>query len=462
MPSSAGRRPTLPDGFLSRMRELLAGEVEDLVASLDLPRSRGLRINPAKTTAAELAALLPVELAPSPASPVGLVVSGGSGLGAHPAHRAGLFYLQDPSAMVPVEVMAPAAGWRVADVAAAPGGKTTHLLGRVGEEGMVVANDVSASRLRALHENLDRWGSASVATCTLPLDRLGGWAPGAFDAALLDAPCSGEGLFRREPEAILQWSDALIAGCARRQSRLLDQTADLVRPGGSLVYSTCTFEVEENEAQIAGFLERHADWALEPTGPVTGARPGLAAPGVEAGATLRIYPQDGLGDGQFVALLRRVDGPPPEPEPPARRGRGRGGAERESVARWERFRRESCPGLTLDPGRVVARGTAVWYACDLGSGLERMARPGMPLGVARPGRFQPSQALACHLRPEDAALRHDLAPEDPRLDRFLHGEELESAGPDGWVLVCYGRWGLGWGRRSQGTLKNHLPRELRS
>lgn len=463
MPSRPSRRPSPPDGFLSRMRVLLGDEVDGLVASLEGPRTRGLRINPVKTDAAELAPLLPAALTPSPASPLGFTVPQGAGLGAHPTHRAGLFYLQDPSAMLPVEVMDPAPGWRVVDVAAAPGGKTTHLLGRVGESGLVVANDVSSSRLRGLHENLDRWGVASVATCSQPLERLGGWAAGAFDAALLDAPCSGEGLFRREPEALLQWSEALIAGCARRQSRLLDQTADTVRPGGRLVYSTCTFEVEENEAQIAGFLKRHPDWRLVPAPTVRGTRPGLAAPGVEAGATLRVYPQDGLGDGQFVALLQRAGGRQPEPRPPARRrGRGPGGAEREAVGRWERFRRETCPGLAPDPVRVVARGTAVWYGCELGAGMERMARPGMPLGTSRPGRFLPSHALACHLRPEEAALRLDLKPDAPLLERYLHGEEIPSAGADGWVLVCYGRWGLGWGRRSRGTLKNHLPRELRS
>ncbi|MDQ6741525.1 MAG: RsmB/NOP family class I SAM-dependent RNA methyltransferase, partial [Candidatus Dormibacteraeota bacterium] len=247
----------LPPAFLERMRPLLGEEFDAFLGALARPRERGLRVNPAKVGAEELAALLSLELRPVPWCPTGFLVEGGRPLGAHPAHLAGLFYLQDPSAMSAVEALDPDSGWRVVDLAAAPGGKTTHLLSRLGPGGLVVANEVVGRRLRPLHENLDRWGAGGVVTASVELDRLAGLAPAFFDAALLDAPCSGEALFRRDPAAAAQWSPAVVAGSARRQHRLLGLATELVRPGGTLVYSTCTFELEENEEQVVTLLREH-------------------------------------------------------------------------------------------------------------------------------------------------------------------------------------------------------------
>lgn len=460
-------RPPLPAEFLTRMEDVLGDEMGAFRRALDDPRARGLRLNPARTTPAELASLLPVELTPAPTSELGFLVPEDSALGGHLAHRVGLFYLQDPSAMAPVEIMDPQPGWRVVDVAAAPGGKTTHLLSLVGEEGLVVANDVSGSRLRALHENLERWAAAGVVTCRTRVDELARRAAGTFDAALLDAPCSGEGLFRREPEAILQWSPALVRGSARRQARLLDETAELVRPGGRMVYSTCTFEPEENEVQVAAFLQRHPEWELCEVAPPPGGRPGLPTPGWPTERTVRLWPHHGAGDGQFVAAFRhRGRGlPAPAPTTGPRRPRQRHDAavERDARQQWHHFQREACPGLDLDEGRIVVRGPQLWYrpAAATEADVERSPRPGLPLGVARPGRFQPAQALAAFLDPALAGESLACSEDDPLLTRFLRGEEIESSGPDGWVLVCYRRWGLGWGRRRQGVLKNHLPHGLR-
>jgi 16S rRNA C967 or C1407 C5-methylase (RsmB/RsmF family)/NOL1/NOP2/fmu family ribosome biogenesis protein len=464
-----------PAEFVGRMRALLGDELPAFLDAMGGERARGLRVNPLKVDPAELARLLPVALDPVPWSPTGrsfggpgtAVMAGAPGasaLGGHPAHLAGLFYLQDPAAMSAVEVLRPEPGWRVADVAAAPGGKTTDLAARVGPGGLVLANDVAGDRLRALHDNLDRWGAGWVVTAGARLEELAAWAPGWFDAALLDAPCSGEAMMRRDPVAVAQWSPALVAGSARRQARLLALTARLVRPGGRLVYSTCTFEVEENEAVVAAFLEADPGWELEEAP----ARPGFA-PGVRVGGwpterTVRLWPHRARGDGQFVAALRRGGergaGPGRAAAPPRRRA---GGDDRQVVRAWEAFAADSAPGLVLPAGRLTARGPHLFHLPATAEGLpvDRLVRPGLPLGTARPGRFQPSAALAGLAGLGGTARSVSWAEGDERLARFLRGETVEDAGPGGWVLVRYERWGIGWGRRSEGVIKNFLPRHLR-
>src|SRR3954470_12189635 len=212
------------------MGALLGEELPAFVASLDTPAVRGLRVNPAKVGAEELAALLGVELTPVPWCDDGFVLPADAPpLGLHPAIDCGLFYLQDPASMLAPAMLAPEPGWRVADVAAAPGGKATDLAARVGPDGVLLANEVVRPRLRLLEQALDRWGSPAALTSSLSLDRLGG----SWDGVLLDAPCTGEALLRRDPSVERELGEASVLGNAKRQAWLLDAVAPLVRPGGS-------------------------------------------------------------------------------------------------------------------------------------------------------------------------------------------------------------------------------------
>jgi len=436
----------LPEAFVSRMGALLDDELPSFLEALRAPRARGLRVNPRKVGAAELGRLLSLRLDPLPRCPLGFTVAADVPLGGHPAHVAGLYYGQDPAAMAVVERLEAEPGWRVADVAAAPGGKTTHLLSMIGPGGLVLANEVSPPRLGVLHENLDRWGAPNVVTAGAALNDLASWAPGWFDAALLDAPCSGEAMMWRG-SAITQWSPAAVSGSARRQARLLEQTARLVRPGGLLLYSTCTFERDENEDRVAAFLDTHPEWEL-------------------AEPELRLWPHRDPGEGQYVARLRRRPGAPARaatdrPRSARRPGRDRG---TEVERQWEAFVRAVCPDLVLPPGRLLARGSRLYQVPTAAEELplDRLARPGLELGVVRPGRFQPSQALACFVDPHLVPNRVSWAAGDRRLEAFLRGEAVEDAAADGWVLVCYERWGLGWGRRRGGIMKNFLPPRART
>jgi 16S rRNA C967 or C1407 C5-methylase (RsmB/RsmF family)/NOL1/NOP2/fmu family ribosome biogenesis protein len=414
--------------FEQRMADVLGAELPAFLESLKEPPARGLRINPAKTDAGELGRLLGIELdEPVPwsghAGTGFLLPPGAPPLGRHPAIDAGLFYLQDPASMLAPAVLDPQPGWRVADVAAAPGGKATDLAARVGPHGVLLANEVVRPRLKLLESALERWGARSAVTCSLPIEKL----PGSYDGVLLDAPCTGEALFRRDQASEREWSDASVQGNAKRQAHLLDAAARLVRPGGALVYSTCSFERAENEDQVAHFLGRNRDFELE--------------------HEQRIWPHREPGNGQFVARLVREGSSRPTKE----RRHGRPGSA--ALAAWRAFRDESVPGFQPDEDAFVAKGDALYLAPEHLTGP--LSRPGLPLGRIRPGRFEPAHALATALHPEDAGERV------PCWDGYRHGETASSDGPDGWVLVTYERWGLGWARRSKGTLKNFFPKPLR-
>jgi NOL1/NOP2/fmu family ribosome biogenesis protein len=336
--------------------------------------------------------------------------------------------------------------------------------------------------------------------------RLAERLPGRFDRVLLDAPCSGEGLFRRNPAAAAQWRPGHVRGSAARQRALLADAAALVRPGGVLVYSTCTFAPEENEQQVAGFLAAHPGWELLPIPWHEGfapGRPDWSPEGPpELTRTVRLWPHHLRGEGHFIAKLARPGAPAVTEEPgsPGERAsenlppRGRA-PRRGSVAHRGRTRR----GLSTGPAAVgrgtVGRGTVgqgnpgavvdAWrgFAADslqvgfpavtvvgervysvpdeevAGAGV-RLVRPGLPLGRARPGRFEPAHALAMVAGPPVARRVRRL--EEAEAAAWARGEPLEHDGPDGWTVVTWSGWPLGWGRAAGGTHKNHYPKGLRT
>lgn len=455
----------VPEGFARRLGALLGEELTDFLAALAGPPVHGLRINTRKATPERLEQAVGLRLEPVPWCPTGFVAP--TSLGEHLAHRAGLLYQQEPSAMSAAEALGEQPGAVVADLAAAPGGKTTRLTELVGPDGLVVANDVDRRRLRSLHENLDRWGADNVVTASLSIDRLAALGPGAFDAAVLDAPCSGEGLFRRDRDAVREWSPAAVRGAARRQARLLADAARLVRPGGVLVYSTCTFAVEENEERIAALLAEDPGWEVEDAADHPAFARGVVVSGEPTDRTARLWPHRLRGEGHFVARLRRDrDGPVSGPAlgPARRRGPGRAGPDAGVRAAWEAFRRHHVPGLYPPEELLVTRGDGIYLGTRRAAPLppEVLVRPGVPLGRDRPGRFEPAQALAGLLAADTVSSVASWPDADPRWTAYLGGAEIPDPGPDAWVLICAHGWGLGWARRRGGVLKNFLPKALRT
>lgn len=439
-----------PRGFIERMKELLGADLDEFLARLSEP-AEGLRVNTLRLAPDALKQRVPFRLEPLGFAPEAFVLEGGTRAGRHPYHAAGLYYLQDPPAMAVARMIAPQPGERVLDLAAAPGGKATHLAALMGNTGVLVANDVSAARARELLGNVERCGVRNTIVLAESVGRLVDHFGAYFDRVLLDAPCSGEAMFHKSAAARSEWSEAAVAGCARRQQELLLAAAELTREEGLLVYSTCTFEPEENEEVVARFLDARADFVSEV----------LAAPvGAEGGseAGYRLWPHRVPGAGHFVAGFRRA-GAGGTRRPDAWRTQ----RPRDVLARFETFRGEVTPGLEIEMERVTRVGENLFEVpagAPSVAGL-RVVGSGLRLGRDAGNRFEPAHALAMATAVTEMPDSVALAADDPRVQRYLQGHPIEAEGRPGWTVVMVDGFPLGWGKRSGSTVKNHYPKGLR-
>jgi 16S rRNA C967 or C1407 C5-methylase (RsmB/RsmF family)/NOL1/NOP2/fmu family ribosome biogenesis protein len=457
-------RTELPQAYLQRMERLLGNEYPSFLASYDRPPVSGLRANTLKVSPKRLQSLAPFELSPVAWPPGAFVVGDEAQPGLHPYHAAGLYYLQEPSAMAVAELLGARAGERVLDLAAAPGGKATQIATMMDNQGLLVANEIHPRRVWDLSENLERWGARQVAITAETSERLAERFAGFFDRVLLDAPCSGEGMFRKSDVARREWAPELVQGCATRQAAILERAAQMVRPGGLIAYSTCTFAAEEDEGSIARFLQSHADFELVDAMRRPGFAEGrpdwlageLALPALKR--TVRLWPHLWQGEGHFVALLRRAEAGPAEAPRPWR-------LPRLPAAAFRLYHAFCQDNLTRMPAedRLTVTGTYLYQIPpdlpDL-SGL-RFIHPGWWLGTLKTDRFEPSHALAMALDADDVRRKADLPAVGMDVQAYLRGETVRSEGDDGWVLVTVDGFALGWGKRVRGILKSHYPRGLR-
>ena len=442
------------------MKEMLGTKWPAFLACYEEDARRGLRVNPRKVSPTEFLRLadrvacapaeappeegaLPKDLRPVPWCDEGFSFAGEVRPSQHPWYAAGLYYLQEPSAMAPAAVLPVAPGMRVLDLCAAPGGKATQLLGRIGPKGVLVANDASLARARALLRNLELFGAVNFAVTAAEPARLAEVFPAWFDAILVDAPCSGEGMFRRDESVAAAWSPARVREFADLQKRILAEAAKMLCPGGHLLYSTCTFSPEEDEMQVVDFLREHGDFSLLPIPQREGFSPGAPDWGggeKELEKCVRIWPQSSGGEGHFLALFQK-DGEPRKPEPDSRvRIERRGDRAFRYTEASERLRSKEARRIEI-------------------------LRDGLFIGEWKKGRFEPSHPLALATDPRACADRIELASGDSRVARFLRGEEIEvsaddftkGSGPAGWKLVCADGFALGWGKVVGARLKNKIP-----
>jgi NOL1/NOP2/sun family putative RNA methylase len=456
----------IPPKYLERMHSLLGDEFADFVSCFDRQPESGLRVNTLKLSVEEYLRLSPFALSPVAWCPAAFHIQDNAQPGKHPHHAAGLYYLQDPSAMLAAEALRPAPGERVLDLAAAPGGKSTHLAALMQGQGILVTNEIHPKRVWELAENLERWGTVNASITNETPERLAEHFGAYFDKVLLDAPCSGEGMFRKSDAARLAWSPALVESCARRQAALINQARRLVRPGGCLLYTTCTFSVEENEGVIAAFLKSHPDFELEDLAKQNGFAGGYQAwtYGEEAISiepdmrrAVRLWPQRIRGEGHFLARLRRIDGE----QPRDKRRRPASDLTAEARRLFTEFTSTSLKSWDSE-GTIVQRGTYLYllppHSPDL-KGLH-VIHPGLWLGTLKKNRFEPSHALAMSLRSEQAERAIDL--DEAQALAYLRGQSLPSVSPvAGWTLLTADQNPLGWGKCSQGMVKNYFPHGLR-
>ncbi len=462
----------LPPLFEARMRRLLGTEYAALFDSFDQPLThRGIRANTLKLSSDRLESLLPFALERIPFCENGRRTEAVFRAGSDPLHHAGAYYMQEPSAMSAVTVLAPKPGERVLDLCAAPGGKSTQIAAALQGDGLLWANEYVPARARILQQNLERCGVRNGVVSAGDTARLAEALPDWFDAVLADVPCSGEGMFRKEPAALTEWSEQNVALCADRSRTILDNAARCVRPGGRLVISTCTFAPEENECTVIRFLRDHPDFSLHRIDVPFG-RPALDADRilpflspdlhtfaktVDTTACRRIFPCDG-GEGHFLALLNRVGNSRSvlSPFSPAKKDEGAALA----AALYTDCFTDTPRGTFATFGNTVqllppafpsVRGVNV-----LSAGLAAAELCG-----DRTRRAEPTHAVFQATSADICRRVQELAPDDPRLTAFLRGEEIAvdtSAGFTG-VAVC----GLltGFGKTSGSRLKNRYPKGLR-
>ncbi len=456
----------LPEKFCERMQRLLGDAYAAFIESYEMPSRRGVRVNTLKTNVDTLLSTFDAPLTPAPFADNSFYLDTPRKAGKDPLFHAGAYYMQEPSASSAVTVLAPQPNEKILDMCAAPGGKSTQIAAALNGTGLLWCNEYVKNRARILEQNIERCGVRNAVVSNAAPADLSKHLHGFFDRVLVDAPCSGEGMFRKEPDALSGWSEDAVKMCADRQRDILNSAATMVRAGGVLVYSTCTFAPEENECTAAWFLENHQDY--EPlTIDVTFGREGFpfaqVAPfdetvtgeGYVASACRRIFLTDG-GEGHFIAAFRRKND-----------------AESGEAALFAYPKK--------DPNEVAAKAlyadlfTDEMYGTPMTVGdIVRLLPKNLPdikgcgvlaAGVAfaevKKGRLEPCHSAFAAARAKSCKRVADFAPEDPALQAFLHGEEIAFDGENGYTAVTVAGAVCGFGKVSGGRLKNRYPKGLR-
>lgn len=496
----------LPEAFCQRMQELLGNEAEEFFSSYQKEREYGLRYNPLKFKSREafeekLAREPGWKLSPVPWCVGGYYYQPQDLPGRHPWHEAGAYYIQEPSAMSAVELLGARAGEKICDLCAAPGGKTTQIAGEMQGQGLLVSNEFYGNRAKILSQNVERMGIANTVVLNESTEHLAQVFPEFFDRILVDAPCSGEGMFRKEPEAVQEWSPRNVEICAKRQQEILNHAAEMLKPGGVMVYSTCTFAPEENEQCIRQFLECHTEFSVEASeigekyfshGQSEWAD--LECGNIEEDAwreeiakSYRLWPHKLRGEGHFAARLRKegiangnekmLDGEFLKKRNQQRKNGKKGEDIRlENACRsfWE-FQDEALQ-INLEeklPGRYVLFSEQLYLLPEEMPELKglKVVRAGLHLGTCKKNRFEPSHALALYLKPEEVKQSVELSSGSEKTGeaaecreplKYLHGETVTCGSEQkGWTLVCVDGLSVGWGKAINGVVKNHYPKGLR-
>ncbi|MDD7078679.1 MAG: RsmB/NOP family class I SAM-dependent RNA methyltransferase [Lachnospiraceae bacterium] len=458
----------LPQEFLERMERMLGEEYEEFLRTYEEPRKFGLRVNTLKISVDEFVKLAPFHLTPIPWIDNGFYYEREDDPARHPFYYAGLYYLQEPSAMTPANILPVTPGEYVLDLCAAPGGKATALAAKLQGQGLLVANDISASRAKALLKNLEVFGvKNSFVTNAVPI-RLAEQFEETFDKILVDAPCSGEGMFRKDVANAKAWSLEKVDTCARTQRDITLQAVKMLRPGGMMLYSTCTFAEEENEGTIAYLLENCPEMELTEIPWQEGYTHGRTGKNPELSKCVRIFPHKMEGEGHFLALLKKKGAHCSLHQKTARTS-GKPSKEEEKILM--EFLKDVSMDWSME--QIEVRAGQVYFVPEMLhlKGRIPFLRNGLYLGEIKKNRFEPSQSFAMALKGPAmtsgsrekslgeyaSCVNFDYS--DERVRRYLCGEtvevdDLSPTRPKGWQLVCVNGYPLGWGKLVNGTLKN--------
>lgn len=460
----------MPGEYFEARERALLGTRYDVLYAAPCAVRRGVTVNGLRCAPQEFAAAVDFGLEPSPFCDAAFLLTDPQlRPGRHAYHHAGVFYVQEPSASVPAGLLGVRPGERVLDLCAAPGGKTSQLAAALRGEGLLVANEYVAARAGVLKSNLERMGVTNALVLNESTARVAAAFPAFFDKVLVDAPCSGEGMFRKESVAVTQYDQPLLDRCAALGAEILENAAAMLAPGGILVYSTCTFAPGEDEGQIAAFLARHPEFTLCDLSGCGFGQPGEANRTgdypLQAEYCRRIWPCDG-GEGHFMAKLQKAADAPAVELPRGKNGKGKGGktprVDAKALQAWQSFAKELFPTLAGQPIAVVGDGFLLEPPALLPAAKLHVLRAGVPVGRAAKGRFEPAHALFMAYGAQCTNCE-ELTLADPRTAAWLRGEEIEAqTAQNGWCAVLVDGFPLGGGKASGGRIKNHYPKALRN
>lgn len=445
--------------FTQRERELLGDRFESLYAYPEDTPARGITPNLLRAQAESALDQAFPGLLKNPFNEKCRLLTGEQERpGIHPYHHAGVYYVQEPSAASVAPLLEVEPGMKVLDLCAAPGGKTSQLAGALQGKGLLVANEYMSQRAEILKQNLERMGVPNALILNEETSRIAAQFPGYFDRVLVDAPCSGEGMFRKEPQAMAQHNQGLVDQCAGLGKEILEAAAACLAPGGILVYSTCTFSPQEDESQIAAFLDRHpefslmelpGDWGSAGESNRTGGLP------LDCSKVRRIWPCQG-GEGHFMAKLKKEEGSRWED------ARSQKKKAEKQVSLWEEFAARYFPGLKDSQTQLLGNLVLLPPVGLPPVGKLHIVRSGVAAGQIIKGRFQPNHHLFMAFG-DKCTNRENLALGEDRLYAWLRGEEIPaSQAENGWCAVLVDGYPLGMGKVSGGRIKNHYPKALRN
>ena len=451
-----------PVSFTEKMKAILGDEFEDFLKGYDRTRHYGLRVNRTKLTAEQFEKMSMYDLKPVPWIDNAFEYEDSVSPAKHPYYFAGMYYLQEPSAMTPANLLPIDPGDRVLDLCAAPGGKATELGAKLNHTGLLVANDISNSRAKALLKNIELFGIPNVLVTSEPSEKLAEKFPAFFDKILIDAPCSGEGMFRKNPGMMKDWETYGPKHYSDLQRSIVPNALRMLKPGGMLLYSTCTFSPEENEGSVKFMMDLDPDLeivdiASRYEGFAPG-RPELIEDGFEdLKKCVRIWPHKMNGEGHFIALLRKKE----NEEVKEKKAKPR--KEKALPALLEEFMKDC--SYPVSGNDIEIQEDRVYLMPEGIKGIKglRFLRSGLLLGTLTKDRFEPSQAFAMVLKKEQYKATIDLSSIDHRVIRYLKGETIEVDDlplkrQKGWQLVCVDGFPLGWGKLVNGSLRNkYLP-----
>ena len=470
----------IPESFIEKMKELLGEELDSFLDCYNEKHNAGLRVNTLKLSPEEFERIAPVPISPVPWIKNGFYYSENDQASKHPYYYAGMYYIQEPSAMTPASLLPVVPGDKVLDLCAAPGGKTTELGAKLKGKGVLVCNDISNSRAKALLKNVELFGIRNAIVISEAPAKLENAFEGYFDKILVDSPCSGEGMFRKSHAIVKNWEQYGTGYYAKLQREILPSAIKMLKPGGYMIYSTCTFSIDEDEGTLKWIMDNYPDMHVLETADLSDARYAgfkhadhrYVDGAEEIDGALRLYPHRIKGEGHFVALLHK-DGP--EGSYTGIDGSAaKTGAEAfvnrydESVRKrykalsGEAFDFLEQVGFEIDASDIEVREDRLYLMPKDVPSLKglRIMRSGLLLGEMKKGRFEPAQALASSLHMSEYGNVLDLPADSDDVTRYLKCETIEvpESVKDGYCLVCVSGYPLGWGKVAQGRFKNkYLP-----